>query len=111
MKEKLSGIDVELGISNCGGEIKDVLLHFGIISDESEEKRQRLDERLILHMFHNIEKHLDDFDFAKVFAILEETKKYQIPQPYDDMLVQMEKLMDDLSVDEVRELMKKAQKD
>ena len=91
--------------------IKEVLLHFGVISVEKEEgerlkNKSQLDDRMVVHMLQNIEEHLDNFDFAKVFSILEEIKKYQVPQKYKEVLQQVEELMEDLSIDKIKNLLK-----
>lgn len=87
--------------------IEEVLVHYGLITLETEEQEKpRLDERMALHMFRNIGKCIDDFDFAKVFSILEESKKFQIPAQYEGPLLKIEELMESLSVDEIREVLK-----
>ena len=88
-------------------EIQEVLVHYGILSaeQEAETDKPKLDERMLLHMFRTIEQHIDAFDFAKVFTILEETKKYKIPQQYEEILLKIEELMEELSVEEVKELL------
>ncbi len=89
-------------------QIREVLLHFDLISEMPEEETEKLQlaEKEILQLFQEIEKQIDDFDFAKVFDILEETKRYQMPRQYADIFAQIEKLMDDFSVEEVKELLK-----
>lgn len=90
--------------------IKAVLVHYGILSAEQEEEsRPELDERMLLPMFRNMERYIDDFDFAKVFDILEEVKKYHVPQKYEELLLQIEKYMDELSVEEVKELLREVE--
>lgn len=87
--------------------IKEVLLHYGLLAEEmDEEEKPRLDERMAIHMFRNIGKCIDDFDFGKVFSILEESKKFRIPAQYAEPLLKIEELMDSLSVDEIREVLK-----
>ena len=79
-----------------------------MISEAASEdsSKPELDERMAKHMLRNIENCMDDFDFGKVFSILEEAEKYRIPEPYDDVLKRIEVLMDELAVDEVRELIR-----
>lgn len=102
--------------------IKEVLIHYELISVENtmdrsmdssmvSEEKPKLDERMVLHMFRNIETYIDNYDFAKVFDILEETKKYQLPQKYEEVLPKIESLMDDLSVDAVKDLLKEVSAD
>ena len=102
--EKLTKDGLEL--VNC---LKDVLIHFEIISPKSEEYSEafpQLNEKMILYMLRNIKNYIDNFEFAKVFDILDEAKKYSVPQQYKQTLEQVERYMDDLSVDEVEELLK-----
>jgi len=89
-------------------EIQTVLVHYGLISESASEdsSKPELDERMAKHMLRNIENCMDDFDFGKVFSILEEAEKYRIPEPYGDVLKRIEVLMDELAVDEVRELIR-----
>uniref|UniRef100_UPI004057BB7A response regulator n=1 Tax=Acetatifactor sp. TaxID=1872090 RepID=UPI004057BB7A len=93
-------------------QIKEVLIYYGEMVEEPVEKvsKPELEERMIRHMFRNIEKYIDDFAFAKVDEVLEEAKKYYIPPKYQQPLMRMEELMEDLAVDEVRELLKEIEK-
>jgi hypothetical protein len=52
----------------------------------------------------NIRSHVDAFAFAEVFEILENLKNYQIPESYQKVFDKLQLLMDDLAVDEIREL-------
>ncbi|MBE5882899.1 MAG: response regulator [Lachnospiraceae bacterium] len=86
--------------------IEEVLCHFGIISEKQDEKEKpQLEEHMIKHVLWNIERHLDAFEFGEIFDILKETKKYQVPPKYEEILRQVEELMEDLSVDQVKELL------
>lgn len=78
------------------------------ISQKSSSEAPVLSDRMILHMLNNIESHIDNFDFAQVFSILDEVKKYQLPDKYKELLAKISELMDDLNVDEIRELIAKA---
>lgn len=60
---------------------------------------------MVVYMLHNIGKHVEAFDFTKVFEIPEEVKKYQIPGKYESTVEQLEVLMEDLSVDEIKTLL------
>ena len=86
--------------------IKDVLVHYEIISAEPEEK-PGLDDRMVKHMLRNIKTSVDAFDFAKVFNIIEEMKKYQLSQEHEETMHQLESLMEELSVDEIKALLGK----
>ena len=84
--------------------IRDVLVHYNVIAEAPEEKAL-LEERMVRHMLFNIEKCVDAFDFSKVFDILEEMKKYRVPQGYEEVIQKLDVLMEDLSVDEIKELL------
>lgn len=86
--------------------IKEVLVHYELIPAEPKEEKPKLDERMVLHMFRNIETQIGNFNFGEVFKILEEAKKYKLPEKYESVLAQTEKLMDDLAVDEIKALLK-----
>lgn len=86
-----------------------VLKHFEMLASETNsEDLPLLDESSVIHIFRNIERHIDEFDFAKVFEIIEETKKYKLPEKYSKLLSQTEVLMEELSIDEIQELLKNA---
>ncbi len=87
--------------------MENVLQHFGMMSGEANDEDDTddmLDDKAILRVLTNIETCIDNFDFAKVFNILDEVKKCRIPSQYEEVINSIIKLMDDLSVDEVREL-------
>ena len=64
-----------------------------------------LNDTLIVAILRNIDKCIDNFDFAKVFEILEKVKDYELPEKYKELLSHIETLMEDLSVDEIKELL------
>lgn len=90
--------------------IKAVLIHYGVISVEKEEKPQ-LEDRMVQHMLRNIRQSVEAFDFMKVFDILEEVKKFRISERYEGTFEQLEVLMEDLSVDEIKFLLNEALKE
>ena len=45
------------------------------------------------------------FDFAKVFDILDEIKKYHVPDKHKEILSKLDTLMEDLDVDTIKELL------
>ena len=88
--------------------IEQVLKHYQMIEEvEEEASEETLDEDMILRILKSILKYVDDFAFTKVFEILTETKKYDIPQQYQSIFEQIEVWMDDLAVDEIKELIQK----
>lgn len=90
------------------GTIKSLLIEHKIIASETDaeaEDTQELDEAMLLRLYKNIERCIDQFNFAKVFEILEEIKKYKVPDKHKEILVKLDTLMDDLEVDTIKELL------
>lgn len=88
--------------------IKDLLLEHNIISDDDKNANadaEELDETMLLRLYKNIERCIDQFDFAKVFEVLEETKKYKVPDKHKEILSKLDTLMEDLDVDAIKELL------
>lgn len=88
--------------------IKSLLIEHKIIASETNaeaEDMQELDEAMLLRLYKNIERCIDQFDFAKVFEILEEIKKYKVPDKHKEILVKLDTLMEDLEVDAIKELL------
>lgn len=81
--------------------IKIVLEHFNMLELNTSTQ---IDERILHSTLHNINKCIDDFDFAQIFDILEKVKAYEIDDNYRTLFDEIEKLMDDLAVDEIKEL-------
>lgn len=88
--------------------IKSLLIEHKIIASETDaeaEDMQELDEAMLLRLYKNIERCIDQFDFAKVFEILEEIKKYRVPDKHKEILTKLDTLMEDLEVDAIKELL------
>lgn len=88
--------------------LKNLLLRYGLITDETEvldEAAPELTEQMVLRLYKNIERCIDQFDFAKVFDVLEETQKYRVPDKHREILNKISTLMEDLSVDEIRDIL------
>lgn len=86
--------------------LKLVLTHFGLLAPEiTSDALPPFDEHMILPVLKNIERCIDDFDFSKVFEILEEMKKYKLPEKYEALFTQIASLMEELSVDEIIDLL------
>lgn len=88
--------------------IKSLLIEHNIISDKPETDdtdMEELDEAMLLRLYKNIERCIDQFDFAKVFEILEEIKKYKVPEKHKEILTKLDTLMEDLEVDAIKELL------
>ena len=88
--------------------IKSLLIEHKIIASETNaeaEDMQELDEAMLLRLYKNIERCIDQFDFAKVFEILEEINKYKVPDKHKEILTKLDNLMEDLEVDAIKELL------
>lgn len=91
--------------------IEEVLKHYGMIEEVREEGTEEiLEEEMILRILKNICQCLDDFDFSKVFDILEEVKRYGLPEEYQEVFEQIAAWMDELAVDKIKELIEKTVK-
>ena len=77
------------------------------MSEEVSETEEMLEEDMILQILENIEKYVDDFDFSRVFQILDEIKKCQMPEKYQQVFGQIGVWMDELEVDKIKELIEK----
>lgn len=83
-----------------------VLEHFEIIKPVSEtNSKKALEEAMIAPILQNIKRCIDNYDFGKVFEILEKVKGYQLPEKYEALLSRIETLMEDLSIDEITKLL------
>lgn len=86
-------------------DIEQVLLHYNMLENsEDKEEQNTLDEQMVTNILTNIKIHLDSFDFAKVFDILEDVKNYKLPEELEELFQKLDTLMEDLAVDEIREL-------
>lgn len=88
--------------------LKELLIQHEIIDDETKvslDDTPELTEEMLMRLYKNIERCIDQFDFAKVFDVLEETKKYKVPDKHREILNKLDTLMEDLNVDEIREIL------
>ena len=88
--------------------LKELLIQYDLIADEtkcSTEDAPELTEEMLMRLYQNIERCIDQFDFAKVFDVLDEIKKYKVPDKHREILKQISSLMDDLDVDAIREIL------
>lgn len=86
--------------------IKKVLIHYDMISEHRVKTTLPvIDEEQIIPVLKNIERCIEDFEFAKVFDILDQVKGYTLPEKYSSLIQQIEELMQDLNVDEIKELL------
>lgn len=89
--------------------IEAVLKHYGLLKETvpADKDRAMLDEAMAVRILNNILQCVNDYEFTKVFDILDELQNYQLPEKYQEVFVQIRCLMDDLSVDEIKELVEK----
>lgn len=73
----------------------------------SDESAFELSEPMLKQLYKNIGRHIDMFDFSKVFEMLEETKKFKIPDTHKETLDKIDSLMNDLDVDAIKEILEK----
>lgn len=87
-------------------QIQTVLLHYDLLGKPQDNTpRESLEKGVLDTVLANIRQNIDEFDFSKVFEILEEMKKYDLPSPYDELFSKIEVYMEDLSVNEIQELL------
>lgn len=92
--------------------IEEVLHHYNLISASSPETdEEAFDSRILSGILLNIRNNIDNFDFAKIFDILEEMKKYQLPSEYREIFDKLAAFMDELAVDDIRQLIDDTLKD
>ncbi|MDD6207973.1 MAG: ATP-binding protein [Clostridiales bacterium] len=89
-------------------QIQSVLEHYHLLDTGSEEPavQETLGEDMIHRILKSILQDIDAFDFDHIFTLLEEVKKYQIPEAYQDTFRQIEAWMDDLSVEQIQSLIR-----
>ena len=86
--------------------IKNVLVHYDMLSEhKAKTTLPVIDEEQVIPVLKNIERCIEDFEFAKVFDILDQIKDYKLPDKYSSLIQQIEELMQDLNVDEIKELL------
>ena len=91
--------------------LEGVLRHYGMLAEaEPEEEKETLDAQMIGNILTNIRNRVNSFEFAEVFEILEDVKKYRLPGELGELFAQLEDSMDDLEVEKVRELIENALK-
>ena len=86
--------------------LKTALEHFGMINNAPAEDTSVLSNEIITRALKTIDTHIDNFDFGRVFAILEEIHKCQLPDEFKGLFDRISTLMDELDVDEIKEIIK-----
>ena len=83
-----------------------VLEHFNMLHPvDSTDNSQVLSNEMITRILKAIDTNIDNFDFGKVFEILEEIKQYSIPAEYTELFEKISAYMDELDVDNIKELL------
>lgn len=83
-----------------------VLEHYNLLKQPDEaDNAEMVDTLMLKRMYRQFLHYIDEFDFAKIFEILEELKKYNFEEHDKEVVVKIAALMDDLSIDELRELL------
>ncbi len=90
--------------------IGEVLRHYNLLSDtQPQEYTEEFDDRIFSGILLNIKKHVDSFEFAEIFDILEEMKKHPLPAAYQQFFDRLSVLMDELAVDDIKKLIEENQ--
>ena len=94
-------------------ELEEVLKHFQMLeADDVEDAKEELcDKEMINSVLANIRNHVNSFQFAQVFEILENMKKYRLPDEFQELFHRLEVLMDDLAVEDIQKLLEDALSD
>jgi signal transduction histidine kinase/CheY-like chemotaxis protein/HPt (histidine-containing phosphotransfer) domain-containing protein len=88
------------------GRIETVLRDAKLLEENvPQEEKPMTDSAQISNMLINIRNHVDNFEFAEVFAILEDMKKYRFPEDMEKALATLNELMENLDVDAVKKLL------
>lgn len=93
--------------SNLLNDLEQVLIKLNVLTPCTNDL-EALDEAMVPTILNNIERCIDDFNFSKIFVILEDIKKYTLPKKYATLFAKIEELMENLSVDDIKELLHEA---
>ena len=74
-------------------------------SPDTTDDNQALSKEMIIRILKTIDTNIDNFDFGKVFEILEELKQYRIPDEYKELFEKISAYMEELDVDNIKELL------
>ncbi len=92
--------------------IEFVLRHYNRIDDSKQQtQKEILTDELIAPILQNICQNVETFAFTKVFDILDEVKKYEIPSEYQEVFDEIAKKMENLETDEVLDIIEKTKKE
>lgn len=88
-------------------EVEAVLRHYHMLEEtdsNTDDNKEEITSQMISNLLSMIQKHLDAFAFSEIFEILEDMKKYHIPSEFRELFSQLEVLMNDLKIDEAKQL-------
>lgn len=84
-------------------QIGEVLAHYEL-PEETQQETEEMPEEMVRRILTGILKCVEDFEFTRVFDILEELDKCGVPEAYEELFARIRHGMDELAVDEIREL-------
>ena len=74
----------------------------------SDADKEILDREMVVNILTNIRNQVNEFAFDQVFEILEDVKKYSLSEDDRKLFHELESLMDELAVDDIRQLIEEA---
>ena len=84
------------------GNIKEALSHYEPSENVEQTEKELLDERMMELVLTNVRQCVEDFDFTRIFDILEELNQSEIPEKYQELFEKIRQMMDVLDVDALR---------
>lgn len=85
--------------------IETVLKHYNLISEQNTDGKAKMNDTIAKSIIQNIRKCIDDFNFGEIYDILEETHAYSMSPNYEKVFKELERLMEDLNIDEINILL------
>ena len=85
--------------------IRQVLCHYQLLSEADAKDRPVLEDNVMKGILANIQGLLDEFDFDKIFELLEQIDNYQSSEKQKAFFDRLKALMDDLNVEEIQLLL------
>lgn len=81
--------------------IQEVLSHYRLLPETTVKDRPALEDNVMSGILTNIRRLLDEFDFDKIFELLEQIDNYQPNEKQKAFFERLKILMDDLNIDEI----------
>lgn len=83
-----------------------VLERYQLLEDISKQmEKKQLKEPEILQILKEAEQSIGEFDFAKAVNIIREARKHPVPEPYIEVLAQMEQWINEMELEKIQELL------